>query len=56
MKREFVLGAVLSAIGVVGYVAGIFVPYPGRALALTSVMVGITLLAVGSANDEEVVG
>ena len=52
MKREFVLGAVLSAVGVAGYVAGIYVAYPGRALSLTAVMIGITLLAIGRASEE----
>ena len=52
MKREFALGAVLSAMGVAGYVVGVYVAYPGRSLSLTAVMMGITLLAIGSASDE----
>lgn len=55
MRGEFELGVVLSVVGVVGYVVGVFVSYPGRALSLAAVMVGITLLAIGSAGGEEVV-
>lgn len=47
MNRELVFGAVLTAGGLVGYVLGLFVAYPGRAFAVTAVMVGVTLLAVG---------
>jgi hypothetical protein len=40
-------GVALTALGTVGYVAGVVAPYPGRALSLTGVMVGLTLWAVG---------
>jgi hypothetical protein len=40
------LGPLLVVVGLAGYVAGIAVPYPGRAFALTVLMVGTTLLAV----------
>jgi hypothetical protein len=40
-------GVGLTAVALVAYVAGMFVPYPGRALSLTALMVGATLLFVG---------
>ena len=40
-------GVVCTAVGVAGYLLGIAVPYPGRALSVTAVMVGVTLFAVG---------
>lgn len=54
MNRLFALGAVLTVGGVAGYAAGVAVAYEGRAFAVTAVMVGITLLAIGT-NGEEVV-
>lgn len=45
-------GAVLTVAGVAGYLAGLAAPYPGRAFSVTGVMVGITLLAIGSAGGE----
>lgn len=47
MNRTFATGVVLMAGGVVGYVAGVVSPYPGRALSITGVMVGLTLVALG---------
>ena len=47
------LGAALSVGGVVGYIAGTAVAYPGRAFTLTAVMVGVTLLAVGRSDPAE---
>jgi hypothetical protein len=38
--------AALTALGLVGYAAGVAGPYPGRAFSMTAAMVGITLLAV----------
>lgn len=43
-------GAGLSALGTAGYLVGIAVNYPGRAFSLTAVMVGLTLVAIGSAD------
>lgn len=40
------LGPLLVFVGVVGYAVGIVAPYPGRAFALTALMVGVTLLVV----------
>lgn len=47
MNAPFTAGAVCTLLGLVGYVFGIVAPYPGRAFAITVLMVGLTLLAVG---------
>mgnify|MGYP000173216811 CR=1 FL=1 len=47
------LGLALTVGGVVGYLAGAVVAYPGRAFSLTAVMVGVTLLAVGRSDTAE---
>ncbi|WP_191965445.1 MULTISPECIES: hypothetical protein [Haloferax] len=47
MNRLRTTGIATTILGVVGYVAGTLVAYPGRAFSLTAVMVGITLWAVG---------
>jgi len=46
MDRTFEAGTLLIGLGVLGYVAGIYVSYPGRAFSVTAVMVGITLVAI----------
>ena len=46
----FAVGAALTLLGVAGYVVGVVVAYPGRALSVTGVMVGLTLLAIGNAE------
>ncbi|MFC6757592.1 MULTISPECIES: hypothetical protein [Haloarcula] len=48
-----VLGLALTVGGVVGYIAGTTVAYPGRAFSLTAVMTGVTLLAVGRSDATE---
>lgn len=48
MNRLRVLGAAVSAAAVAGYVAGIWITYPGRAISIAGFMVGATLFAVGS--------
>jgi hypothetical protein len=52
MNAEFVAGAVLTVLGVVGYVVGVVAPYPGRAFSVSGVMVGLTLLAIGSGGAD----
>lgn len=47
MNTAFAAGGVLTVAGLAGYVVGLTVAYPGRAFSVTSVMVGVTLLAVG---------
>ena len=50
MQRLRVAGGVLLGIGLLGYVLGVLAPYPGRAFAITALMVGITLVAIGGAR------
>lgn len=47
------VGLLLTALGFVGYVAGIAEPYPWRAFSVTAVMVGITLASIGNAMRPE---
>jgi len=47
------LGLALTVGGVVGYLVGVAVTYPGRAFSLTAVMVGVTLLSVGRSDTVE---
>lgn len=46
-------GVVLSALGIGGYLVGIGTPYPGRAFAVTAMIIGVTLVAIGRANGFE---
>lgn len=50
MDRLVLLGAGCTALALLGYVVGVLVPYPGRALSIAGVMVGITILSVGGAG------
>jgi hypothetical protein len=52
MQRVAVLGAACTVLALVGYGAGVVTAYPGRAFAITGLMVGTTLLAVGIAREE----
>ncbi|MGM0716659.1 MAG: hypothetical protein ACQET5_05660 [Halobacteriota archaeon] len=45
MDRNRLVGIGLSVAGLLGYVAGIFIQYPGRAFSVTALMVGIALVA-----------
>jgi hypothetical protein len=47
MDRVVAAGVALTVLGLLGYVAGVLAPYPGRAFSVTGVMVGLTLVAVG---------
>lgn len=51
MNRLVAAGALLVAVGLAGYAAGVFVAHPGRAFAVTAIMVGITLIAVRRVHD-----
>jgi hypothetical protein len=51
MNAELAAGAALTTLGIVGYVVGVLAPYPGRAFSLSGVMVGVTLLALGSGGS-----
>lgn len=54
MNRLVVAGTILVALGVAGYAAGVLVAFPGRSFSVTAVMVGITLIAIRSADAEVV--
>lgn len=49
-------GGELTLLSTVGYAVATVAPYPGRALTLPGMMVGLTLLAVGLAADHDVTG
>lgn len=53
MNVVLALGLALTGLGVVGYLAGLVTPYTGRAFSLTALMVGVTLVAVGSGGEGE---
>lgn len=53
MNGTFALGVGLTVLGVVGYVAGVTTAYPGRSFAVTAVMLGFTLAAIGRSADPE---
>jgi len=53
MSRRTVSGAGLLLVGLVGYVAGVYVAYPGRAFAVTAVMTGIVLYATARQSAAE---
>lgn len=48
MNRTFAAGVALTAASVLGYVVGVLAAYPGRAFALSGLMVGITVVAVSA--------
>lgn len=50
MNRLVVAGGLLVTVGVAGYAAGVVAAYPARAFSVTAVMVGITLIAIRSAD------
>jgi len=47
MNRSALVGIGLFVAGIVGYVAGIYVAYPGRGFTITAVMIGLALVAIG---------
>lgn len=51
MNWELTAGVVLTLGGLVGYAIGVVVVYEGRAFAVTAVMVGIALLAMGNSGS-----
>jgi hypothetical protein len=51
MDTTLSVGGLLTALSVVGYVAGVLGPYPGRAFSLTGLTVGIALLAIGAGRE-----
>ena len=53
MVRRTLLGGGLFLAGLVGYIAGIHVDYPGRAFSVTAIMVGIALVAIAQQSTAE---
>ncbi|MFC7165756.1 hypothetical protein [Halospeciosus flavus] len=53
MNAVFGAGLSLTALGLLGYAVGVFVPYPGRAFSVTALMVGVTLAVVGTHHEGE---
>lgn len=51
MNRLLVAGVAFVLVGLAGYVAGVLTPYAGRAFSVTAVMIGITLIAVRTADE-----
>jgi len=47
MDRSTIVGSGLFGAGILGYIVGVYVAYPGRGFTITAVMVGITLVAIG---------
>lgn len=47
MDRVRIAGGALIGAALIGYVLGVLAPYPGRALTVPGIMVGMTLLALG---------
>ncbi|WP_167879936.1 hypothetical protein [Halorhabdus rudnickae] len=45
--RTALSGAVVSVLGLCGYVVGVFLAYPGRAFSVTALMIGLTLVVIG---------
>ena len=53
MNRVSLVGGVFTVAGLVGYLFGVTVAYPGRAFSVTAVMVGLTLMVIGSRGQTE---
>lgn len=53
MNIALVVGVAATLLGLVGYVAGISVSYPGRAFSLTLLMFGMALVLVGRAGTAD---
>lgn len=51
MQHVALAGAVCTALSVVGYAVGIVEPYPGRAVTVAGVMVGVSLFVTGRALE-----
>lgn len=53
MQRRVLAGWGLLVAGLLGYLVGVYVPYPGRAFSLTAIMVGIVFAAIGGDPEAE---
>ncbi|QLG28009.1 hypothetical protein HUG10_10790 [Halorarum halophilum] len=54
MDRTFLAAAALTALSLVGYVAGVVAPYPGREACIVGLLAGVTLAAVTFSWGESV--
>jgi hypothetical protein len=48
MDRLRIAGFALALGGLAGYAVGVAVAYPGRSFSITALLVGVTMLVVGS--------
>lgn len=53
MHWTFGIGFCSICLGVLGYLVGVFYAYPGRAVSVLAVMIGITLVAI---SDGRILG
>ncbi|XVH31524.1 hypothetical protein ACNS7O_14200 [Haloferacaceae archaeon DSL9] len=53
MEWRTLAGIGLFAVGLVGYVVGIYIAYPGRAFSITAIMIGIALAAIAWRSTPE---
>lgn len=53
MDTQRVAGIGLVIAGLAGYIAGIYVVYPGRSLSITALMVGIAIAAISRQHGTE---
>lgn len=51
MDRIQLAGVLLFLVGMAGYIAGIYVTYPGRSFSVTAVMVGLSLVVIGQGQQ-----
>ncbi|ATW88426.1 hypothetical protein halTADL_1671 [Halohasta litchfieldiae] len=51
MEWRTATGVGLFVVGIVGYTAGVSLPYPGREFSLTAVMVGIAIAAIAQSGE-----
>lgn len=52
MDRTFLAAVALTVLSLVGYVAGVVAPYPGREASIIGILAGVTLAAVTYSRGE----
>lgn len=45
--NKLLISSILTIVGIMGYITGIFIVYPGHSLSITLSIIGISLLAIG---------
>lgn len=53
MQSVALVGGACSLLSVVGYAIAIHRPFPGRAFAVTGLMVGLSLFLIGRALEDQ---